>query len=81
MTRARTRTTAFLFGLLLLGAGATLPACKRNNPAAPGTAAGWTCPMHPEVKSAQEGTCPKCRMDLVPMKEDAAAKPDGGSQK
>jgi len=28
-------------------------------------AAVWTCPMHPEVRSDQPGTCPKCGMDLV----------------
>ncbi len=31
----------------------------------PGDAAGWTCPMHPEVRQAGPGKCPKCRMDLV----------------
>ena len=29
----------------------------------------YTCPMHPEVKSATPGKCPKCGMDLVKMKE------------
>ncbi|HEX6902085.1 MAG TPA: heavy metal-binding domain-containing protein [Thermoanaerobaculia bacterium] len=28
-------------------------------------AAGYTCPMHPEVTSATPGKCPKCGMDLV----------------
>lgn len=27
---------------------------------------GYTCPMHPEVKSDKPGACPKCGMDLVP---------------
>lgn len=27
--------------------------------------AGYTCPMHPEVRSDQAGKCPKCGMDLV----------------
>ena len=26
----------------------------------------YTCPMHPEVKSAGPGNCPKCGMTLVP---------------
>ena len=30
-------------------------------------AAGYTCPMHPEVKSATPGSCPKCGMALVPV--------------
>ncbi len=25
----------------------------------------YTCPMHPEVISETEGTCPKCGMNLV----------------
>ena len=29
------------------------------------TADTWTCPMHPEVISAQQGTCPQCGMKLV----------------
>ena len=28
----------------------------------------WTCPMHPEVRTAQPGRCPKCRMFLVEAK-------------
>jgi FtsP/CotA-like multicopper oxidase with cupredoxin domain len=26
----------------------------------------WTCPMHPDVLSAEPGTCPRCGMKLVP---------------
>lgn len=25
----------------------------------------YACPMHPEVQSDQQGTCPKCGMKLV----------------
>ena len=32
----------------------------------------WTCPMHPEVKSDQPGSCPKCGMALE--RADIAAK-------
>ncbi len=35
-------------------------------PAAPSPADQWyTCPMHPEVKQASPGSCPKCGMTLV----------------
>jgi membrane fusion protein, copper/silver efflux system len=32
---------------------------------APAPAAGWTCPMHPEVHAAGPGMCPVCAMPLV----------------
>lgn len=31
----------------------------------------YTCPMHPEVRSASPGSCPKCGMDLVPAAKGA----------
>jgi Cu+-exporting ATPase len=38
------------------------------SPAAPAPAAGtvYTCPMHPEIRQAQPGNCPKCGMTLEP---------------
>lgn len=27
----------------------------------------YTCPMHPEIVSSKRGTCPKCKMRLVPQ--------------
>jgi RND family efflux transporter MFP subunit len=29
----------------------------------------YTCPMHPDVISDKPGKCPKCEMDLVPVKQ------------
>lgn len=29
----------------------------------------YTCPMHPEVISDKPGKCPKCGMNLVPVKD------------
>jgi len=35
--------------------------------------AGYTCPMHPEVRSSAPGPCPKCGMALEPVNPVAAA--------
>ncbi len=32
----------------------------------------YTCPMHPTVVQEEPGTCPICKMDLVPMKSSRA---------
>jgi Cu+-exporting ATPase len=29
----------------------------------------YTCPMHPEVRQSEPGTCPKCGMELQPTNE------------
>ncbi len=31
----------------------------------------FICPMHPEVKSNKEGSCPKCGMRLVPKEKSS----------
>jgi Cu2+-exporting ATPase len=32
----------------------------------------YTCPMHPEIVQDKPGKCPKCGMNLVPVKDEAA---------
>ena len=41
------------------------PVAAAPPPPAEGTV--YTCPMHPEVRSAQPGNCPKCGMALEPV--------------
>jgi FtsP/CotA-like multicopper oxidase with cupredoxin domain len=36
-------------------------------------ASSYACPMHPEVTSPEQGTCPKCGMRLVPVQTEASA--------
>jgi rubrerythrin len=42
---------------------------KQHPPTASPAAAQFTCPMHPEIISGKPGICPKCEMDLVPVKQ------------
>lgn len=32
----------------------------------------WTCPMHPQILQREPGSCPICKMDLVPVKSTTA---------
>jgi len=34
-----------------------------------GPTTGFTCPMHPEVRQGQPGSCPKCGMSLEPVNQ------------
>lgn len=34
--------------------------------------AGWTCPMHAEIHSHEQGKCPVCKMNLVKVKPKKA---------
>jgi FtsP/CotA-like multicopper oxidase with cupredoxin domain len=35
-----------------------------------GTATSYACPMHPDVTSTEPGTCPKCAMQLLPVRSE-----------
>lgn len=35
-------------------------------------ASNWTCVMHPEIRQAAPGKCPKCGMNLTPVASDSA---------
>ena len=50
-------------------------AAKPDLAGASGTGAGYTCPMHPEVRQSGPGSCPKCGMTLVPVAGQAIATP------
>src|SRR5688572_11696045 len=40
----------------------------------------YTCPMHPEVIKDAPGKCPKCGMDLIPLKEAKAKMANTGNE-
>jgi RND family efflux transporter MFP subunit len=48
---------------------AAAPKTNSPPPARTETKQLYTCPMHPEVISDKPGKCPKCEMDLVPVKQ------------
>jgi len=56
-------------------AAAASPAAGAS-PAEPGTT--YTCPMHPEVRQAGPGACPRCGMALEPATAGVPGAPSGG---
>src|SRR4051812_13107700 len=67
-------SAALLFAIAL----AVSPAASAQ-PAKPATTAAaeklppvsYTCPMHPEILESKGGSCPICKMDLVPIRLDS----------
>jgi len=49
-----------------------------GKPATPGATPGaiYTCPMHPEIRQAGPGNCPKCGMALEPVMASAEGEPN-----
>ena len=33
----------------------------------------WTCSMHPQIRQNEQGDCPICGMDLIPLEDDQNA--------
>jgi Cu+-exporting ATPase len=64
--RCRDRFLANPAGYAAHGQGSDQPARVEAAPV-PATAAIYTCPMHPEVKAAGPGSCPRCGMALEPI--------------
>jgi hypothetical protein len=52
-----------------LVAGFTVTAQKPKQALPP---VSFTCPMHPDIIEDKEGSCPICRMTLVPVRLDTA---------
>ena len=45
------------------------------------SAVKYTCTMHPEVISDTAGKCPKCGMEMVPIKDSSMRKTDMDTMK
>src|SRR5687768_18600076 len=52
------------------GTGPTPP--RGATPTQPIPALSMTCPMHPDVVESRPGSCPLCKMALVPVRLDTA---------
>src|SRR5438093_793033 len=69
------RSAALLFALALavnpaaapqaVKPGAPIPSSEKLPPIS------YTCPMHPEILEDNAGSCPICKMDLVPIRLDS----------
>ena len=65
------RILLFLFIIILSIGMFTVTGCGSNNEKKNVESTQlWTCGMHPEVLLEESGQCPKCGMNLVPVKTD-----------
>jgi hypothetical protein len=66
---------ALLFAFALAVSPAAAPQTPRPAGGAPQAEKlppiSYTCPMHPEILESKGGTCPICKMDLVPIRLDS----------
>jgi Cu(I)/Ag(I) efflux system membrane fusion protein len=59
---------AFLIGLLVQGPGDRRTAESHfAEQTVPSAVDWWTCSMHPHIKLPEQGQCPICFMDLIPL--------------
>ncbi|HEY1006027.1 MAG TPA: efflux RND transporter periplasmic adaptor subunit, partial [Sphingobacteriaceae bacterium] len=53
--------------ILILFSMSVLAGCTSGEKQAGQAATRYTCPMHPQIVTEEPGTCPICKMDLVPV--------------
>lgn len=72
-TRSLLIVALITFSAIIVGAESVVLAQSKSSAVAPGRAANYVCPMHPEVKSRKPGKCPKCKMALRLAKVETPA--------
>lgn len=75
-----TLVTGLFAGWLIFG-GTSEPvsadyANEHDHASETGEATTWTCSMHPQIRQPEEGDCPICGMDLIPLENDDNADTD-----
>ena len=55
------------FGLIIITVLFLVAGCSTKDEHAHDEPTRYTCPMHPQIVSNEPGTCPICKMDLVPV--------------
>ncbi len=73
-------SSALLIGLFLgkfiWGGTASVSTSSQNQQSGTVSEQVYTCPMHPQIRQNEPGTCPICGMNLTPLKEDGAGEDD-----
>ena len=67
---------AFVLGLMLRPSSDT----NSHDEASHNQATTWTCSMHPQIRQPEQGKCPICAMDLIPVVEETGAEELGERQ-
>ncbi len=67
---ASTLAAGLLLGWLIFGGAYSSSSDDNSQEVAVESETTWTCSMHPQIRQEEQGDCPLCGMDLIPLEED-----------